>query len=187
MADPEAHAQSVGKLAHALGWPVLADGLSALRNHASKVPHLVVRYDAILRSPEAASALRPEFILCLGEWPTSKVLRVWIESAAVPVFIVSERPDNRDALHGATRRGSFPLQALVDSLPGSRPEHPYERLWAGFERRASGALDARLESAEDLVEPKAAWLLARHLPARHKPLRGEQHARSRHGVRLAGQ
>jgi len=103
-ADGRAHAEAVGALARRLGWPVLADGLSPVRNHASCVPHLVTRYDAILRTPAAAQELRPEAVVCLGEWPTSKVLRQWVEASAAPVTFVTQRPDNRDALHGPTRR-----------------------------------------------------------------------------------
>jgi len=124
-ADPAAHAAAVGEIARRLGWPVLADGLSPARNHAAAVPHMVTRYDAILRTPSAAEALRPEVVLCLGEWPTSKVLRAWIEAAGAPVFLVTERPDNRDALHGSTRRVVIPLQALASGLPSAGAPNGY--------------------------------------------------------------
>jgi 2-succinyl-5-enolpyruvyl-6-hydroxy-3-cyclohexene-1-carboxylate synthase len=164
-ADPAGYAAAVGEISKRLGWPVLADGLSPARGHAAVVPHLVTRYDAILRSPGAAESLRPEFVLCLGEWPTGKVLRAWIESSGAPVLFVTERPDNRDALHGATRRVVAPLGVLAAALPVADAPNGYERLWAGMEARARAALDALLSPEEALVEPKAAWLMARHLPA----------------------
>jgi 2-succinyl-5-enolpyruvyl-6-hydroxy-3-cyclohexene-1-carboxylate synthase len=164
-ADPAAHAAAIGAIAQRLGWPVLADGLSAARNHASSVPHLITRYDAILRTPSAAEALRPEVVLCLGEWPTSKVLRTWVEASGAPVFFVTERPDNRDALHGSTRRIVASISTLAQGLPRADAPNGYERLWAHHEARALAALDARLSAEEALVEPKAAWLLGRHLPA----------------------
>ena len=164
-ADPGAFAASVGEIARKLGWPVLADGLSPVRNHASLVPHLVTRYDAILRSPALAESLRPECILCLGAWPTSKVLRGVIEASEAPVFFVTDRPDNRDALHAATRRVVLPLSMLAQGLVAADAPNGYERLWAGHEARAKAALDERLASEENLVEPKAAWVLGLHLPA----------------------
>jgi 2-succinyl-5-enolpyruvyl-6-hydroxy-3-cyclohexene-1-carboxylate synthase len=164
-ADPAAHAAAVGEIARKLRWPVLADGLSPVRNHAEAVPHLVTRYDAILRSPAFAEALKPEFVLCLGEWPTSKVLRAWIEASGAPVYFVTDRPDNRDALHGPTRRVVIPLAALAQALPSADALNGYERLWANHETRARAALDSMLDSEEDVIEPKAAWLLGRHLPA----------------------
>jgi 2-succinyl-5-enolpyruvyl-6-hydroxy-3-cyclohexene-1-carboxylate synthase len=165
-ADPAAHAAAIGEIARKLGWPVLADGLSPARNHAAAVPHLVTRYDAVLRSPGAAESLRPEVVLCLGEWPTSKVLRGWIEASGAQILFVTERPDNRDALHGRTRRIVAPLSALALSVPASDAPNGYERLWATHEARARAAMDALLSSEEALVEPKAAWLLGRHLPGR---------------------
>ncbi|HMD60749.1 MAG TPA: 2-succinyl-5-enolpyruvyl-6-hydroxy-3-cyclohexene-1-carboxylic-acid synthase [Opitutaceae bacterium] len=165
-ADGAAHSAAVGEISRRLGWPVLADGLSAVRNHAASVPHLVARYDAVLRNPAAAESLRPEFVLCLGEWPTSKVLRDWVESSGAPVFFATERPDNRDALHGPTRRIVIPLHALALGLPTADAPNGYERLWAGCEARTRAALDSRLASEEALIEPKAAWLLGHHLPPR---------------------
>jgi len=165
-ADPLAHAAAVGEVARRLGWPVLADGLSPARNHAASVPHLVTRYDAILRSPAAAESLRPEIVLCLGEWPTSKVLRGWVEASGAPVFLVTERPDNRDALHGATRRVVVPLQAFAEGMPTAAEPGGYERLWAGREAGARAALDARIAAEGALIEPKAAWIMGHHLPAR---------------------
>ena len=125
---------------------------------------MVTRYDAILRNPAAAEALKPEFVLCLGEWPTSKVLRGVIDTSGARVLFVTDRPDNRDALHGATRRLVLPVAMLAEALPTAGAPNGYERLWAGYEARAQAALDRRLASEESLVEPKAAWLMARHLP-----------------------
>jgi 2-succinyl-5-enolpyruvyl-6-hydroxy-3-cyclohexene-1-carboxylate synthase len=163
--DSTAQAAAIGEISRRLGWPVLADGLSQARNHAARVPHLVTRYDAILRTPSAAESLRPEIVLCLGEWPTSKVLRNWIEASGAPVYFVSERPDNRDALHGPTRRIVASLEVLAEGLPRSDAPNGYEHLWAGYENRAVAALDGMLAAEEGMIEPKAAWLLGRHLPA----------------------
>jgi 2-succinyl-5-enolpyruvyl-6-hydroxy-3-cyclohexene-1-carboxylate synthase len=162
--EPQALAAAVGELSRRLGWPVLADGLSPVRNHAAAVPHLVTRYDAILRTAAAADSLRPEVVVCLGEWPTSKVLRGWVEASGAPVFMVTDRPDNRDALHGPTRRVVVPLQAFAEGMARAEAPNGYERLWAGHEAQAGAALDARLEAEEALVEPKAAWILGRRLP-----------------------
>lgn len=165
VADGEAHAAAVGEISRRLGWPVLADGLSALRNHASKVPHLVTRYDAILRDANAAESLKPEVVLVIGEWPTSKILRSVVESARPVVYLLTQRPDNRDALHGSTRRVLLTADALAQSLPLTESINGYQRMWASYERRASEELSRRLAAAQEMIEPKAAWLLGKHLPA----------------------
>ena len=163
-ADPAAYAAAVGEIARCLGWPVLADGLSPLRHYAGTVPQMVTAYDAILRKAAAAERLRPESVLCLGGWPTSKVLRAWLEAADAPTLLVSEGPENRDGLHGRTRQVAVSLAALVAQLPVAGEPNGYERMWAGYERTARAALDARLEATSGWFEPKAAWLLARSLP-----------------------
>ena len=55
-ADPAAYAEAVGEISRRLGWPVLADGLSPLRNQASRVPGLVTTYAGILRNEAARRA-----------------------------------------------------------------------------------------------------------------------------------
>jgi len=165
VADAEAYSTAVGEAARRLGWPVLADGLSVVRNHADKVPNLVTTYDAILRQSGGNDGLRPEVVLCLGEWPTSKVLRTWLEDSGASLFLATERVDNRDALHGLTRHLAVSLPVLVEALPQSLGPNGYQEMWAGYELRARADLDARLAAEDQFVEPKAAWLLARHLPA----------------------
>lgn len=156
---------AIGEIARRLGWPVLADGLAPVRNFASCVPHLVTTYDTILRNAEVAERLAPEAVLCIGGWPTSKVLRGWLESSAASIWLVSERADNRDALHGRTVQVSHSLPAIAVSLPESSTPSGYEKMWARYERLARAALDERLSGLVEPIEPKAAWLLARHLPA----------------------
>jgi 2-succinyl-5-enolpyruvyl-6-hydroxy-3-cyclohexene-1-carboxylate synthase len=163
-ADVEAYVAAVGEIARRLGWPVLADGLSPLRNHAPRVPHLVTTYDTVLRNAAAAERLKPEVVLCLGAWPTSKVLRGWLEASGAPTWLVSERSDNRDALHGRTRQLPLALPALAAQLPVAVDENGYQRMWARYDAKVRAALDARLHAETTLFEPKAAWLLARLLP-----------------------
>lgn len=164
-AAAEEFVAAVAEIARLLGWPVLAGGLSQLRSHASRVPHLVTTYDTILRNESVADRLKPESVLCLGGWPTSKVLREWLESSGAAIWLATERFDNRDALHGRTRQLTVSLSILAASLPESSDVNGYQRMWARYEQRVRAEWDARLEAEPSLFEPKAAWLLARHLPA----------------------
>ncbi len=161
--QPDVFVGLVGDLARILGWPVLTDGLSPLRNHGAEVPNLVTTADTILRHPAAAARLVPEVVLCVGGWPTSKVMRGWIERSPAHILMFSEREDNRDALHGRTQHCSG-LAALAQVLPAASGRSDFERQWAGLEQACRKALDARLAGIEEMFEGKAAWLLARHLP-----------------------
>jgi 2-succinyl-5-enolpyruvyl-6-hydroxy-3-cyclohexene-1-carboxylate synthase len=162
--DVDVFVAAVAQIARRLGWPVLSDGLSPLRSHAKEVPHLVTTYDLVLRNENAAERLKPEVVLCLGGWPTSKVLRSWIEMSQATTWIVTERPDNRDALHGRVRHLAISLPILASLLPAAIDVNGYERMWARYEQKARPILDEKLRAEAALFEPKAAWLLARHLP-----------------------
>lgn len=161
--DPDAFTALVAALARKLGWPVITDGLSPLRNFGDAIPHCITTADTILRHASAAERLAPEVVLCVGGWPTSKVLRGWIEASGARVFLQSSRVDNRDALHVRTQRFQS-LLPLVQGLPELDEPNGYQRVWAGYERKARAALDARLGAMSDLFEGKATWLLAQHLP-----------------------
>ncbi len=161
--EPGEFAGLVGTLARKLGWPVLTDGLSSLRNFGEVVPNLVTTADLILRHAAAAERLKPEVVLVIGGWPTSKILRAWVEASGARIFLQSGRLDNRDSLHGRTQ--TFPsLEALVQLLPEITDPNGYQRLWASYERKIRGALDARMRDVTEFFEGKAAWLLGQHLP-----------------------
>jgi 2-succinyl-5-enolpyruvyl-6-hydroxy-3-cyclohexene-1-carboxylate synthase len=162
--DVDTFVAAVGEIARRLGWPVLTDGLSPLRHHAGRVPHVVTTYDTVLRNAAVAERLKPEFVLALGAWPTSKVLRGWLAGSDAITWMVSPRPENRDALHGRSRHLAVDPATLAAMLPEAAETNGYQKMWARYEQKARAALDARLNATTAMFEGRAAWLLARHLP-----------------------
>ncbi|HWA86272.1 MAG TPA: 2-succinyl-5-enolpyruvyl-6-hydroxy-3-cyclohexene-1-carboxylic-acid synthase [Opitutus sp.] len=157
--NPTHYVKMVRGLGRKLGWPVLADGLSQVRGGGG----VVTTYDAILRDEAAARALQPEFVLCLGGWPTSKVLRGWIEAAAPEILLVAETAANRDALHGRTRQIVASVETF--SVTGrATAGRGYLEQWRRAETAARAAIDRALEAEKGWFEGKASWLLAKHLP-----------------------
>lgn len=163
-ADSGAYADGLKAIADRLQWPVLADALSPGRQHAGRVPGLVTAYDAILRQDGAAGALRPDFVLILEGLPTSKVLRQRLEDWGAPTALATERWDNRDALHGRTEQLALGVSALARCLDAGSGRKDYLAAWSAAEQKARAALDTRFERETGFAEPKAAWLLNRHLP-----------------------
>jgi 2-succinyl-5-enolpyruvyl-6-hydroxy-3-cyclohexene-1-carboxylate synthase len=100
--DAEKYCSAIGKISQLLNWPVLAEGLSPLRNRAQLNPHLISTYDLILRNRELAEKLTPEIAIQIGDLPTSKQLRNWLEKTQPKRYIIDPGHHNFDPLHGHT-------------------------------------------------------------------------------------
>jgi 2-succinyl-5-enolpyruvyl-6-hydroxy-3-cyclohexene-1-carboxylate synthase len=161
--DARAYAAAVIKFSRALSWPVLADALSPVRHYSESADFTVAAYDAILRSPEAARDLLPRSVLCLGSWPTSKVLRSWLESSGAEIVLISPQIENRDALHGKTRQIQMSAEHLAADAKQSVDE-TYAKAWMKREALAQAVLTSEL-SSNDWHEPRITRELAACLPA----------------------
>lgn len=161
---PEIYCQAIALLSRHLSFPVLAEALSPLRNYASLNPYLISTYDSILRH----SAVEiPEVIIQIGELPTSKQLRTWLEDIDSERWIIDERIDNLDPLHGKTERLYVSLPQISDRLKlDFRPssQSMYCQQWCELEAKTRSRLDETLASVENMYEGKAAWLISRSLP-----------------------
>lgn len=162
-ADITYYVISIRELSAKLGWPILADALSPLRSASEG--GVVTMYDAILRDTTLARDLAPRTVLCLGGWPTSKVLRAWLEMSGAEILLVAPSAANRDALHGRTRQITAPVESLA--VAGEKvADESYLKSWTVADSAARGAMDQAVEAEATMFEGKATWLLARHLPKR---------------------
>lgn len=162
-ADPRAYAAAVERLSEALGWPILADALSPLRHYTEKPGRVITAYDAILRSSKLARDLTPRTVLCLGGWPTSKVLRGWLEQSGAEIALVSPHATNRDALHGKTRHIPASAEQLA-AEPLANRELAYAAAWQNAERAAQRTFAEAL-NVDEILEPRVTRELAQRLPA----------------------
>jgi 2-succinyl-5-enolpyruvyl-6-hydroxy-3-cyclohexene-1-carboxylate synthase len=174
-ADPAGYCQAIADLSSRLQWPVLADGLSPLRNYADLNPRLVGGYDLLLRSPDLAHQLLPQQVIQIGELPTSKELRTWLQNHPVPTWIIDPRITNFDPLHRPTthlRCSVTTLASLVLAFP-RRESTPisasYLKQWSEAEAQVQREIWHTLRQTTALFEGKAAWLLSHLLPP-HTPL-----------------
>ncbi|BFM40281.1 2-succinyl-5-enolpyruvyl-6-hydroxy-3-cyclohexene-1-carboxylic-acid synthase [Synechocystis sp. LKSZ1] len=165
--EPETYATLIADLAQGLNYPVLSDALSPLRHRFRGDYSLVTGYDFILRSPSAQAALQPSCVLQIGELPTSKQLRNWLNSLAVPRYILDPTGENFDPLHGSVRSLRCSLPALVAAL---RPQFSnvradnYPQQWQAYEDQTQALLHKALLHRDTLAESNLMPHLAQGLP-----------------------
>ena len=160
-------AMPVARLAAASGWPILAEPTSGVRCGAHDRSHVVSHYDALLRGERFPAEHRAELVLRVGDTPTSKPLRAWLEGAERQVVI---------DLHGAWHEPTRTAALMVGAPAGPLCEALADRLEARAAAKADGWLESWLEAdsvvspalaaAPDPFEPKAYAALAEALTER---------------------
>lgn len=165
--DPQVYCQAIALLSQQLSFPVLAEALSPVRNYARLNPYLISTYDSILRQ-SVAKELTPEVVIQIGELPTSKQLRTWLEDINSERWVIDEKIDNFDPLHGKTIQIQSSVEQLVNNANKSDRKSPpttYCQQWCELEAKVRTDIDSTFESLDDLYEAKAAWLVSRSLPS----------------------
>ncbi|MBW4645126.1 MAG: 2-succinyl-5-enolpyruvyl-6-hydroxy-3-cyclohexene-1-carboxylic-acid synthase [Goleter apudmare HA4340-LM2] len=162
--QPEKYCRAIAHLSQTLNWPVLAEGLSPVRNYANLNPNIISTYDQILRNPQLAKQLAPEMVIQVGDMPTSKELRTWINHTQPRRWIIDPSDQNLDPLHGRTTHWRISVEQLADEAVKSSSSPGYLQLWCTAEQQVRVAIDQTLATMEELFEGKAAWLLSQSLP-----------------------
>ena len=166
--DPEAYCQAIALLAEKLNFPVLAEALSPLRNYATLNPNLIVTYDLILRNKTISQQLKPQIIIQIGELPTSKILRKWLQQLNITRYIIESSSENLDPLHGKTihlRSSAIAFAHNLNPKPNNQVNEQYVRQWLNLDLQARNAIADNLKPLDILYEGKVSWLLSQHLPA----------------------
>jgi len=143
-------------LAQRLGVPLLADPLSGARRGSTAVAH----YDALLRDEAFVARAAPDWVLRVGDLPTSKALRQWLASLPEEVEQIALEPE------GVWHDPDGVLARIVSA--GEQPEAAgtevgWLELWREADDAARFALDTELRRR--LSEPLVANHLSTTLPA----------------------
>ncbi len=138
--------------------PVLTDPLSGLR-YGGIHPQRIVHYDSLLRAPQHAAALRPDWVLHCGRAAVSKTLTEWL--AGIPTMLVAsagERADpNQDAMTVLHVEPTALLSALATQV---NADSNWLAAWQAAEAQVSTDLDRYLASAPWCEGPMIRQLLA---------------------------
>ncbi|WP_338739468.1 2-succinyl-5-enolpyruvyl-6-hydroxy-3-cyclohexene-1-carboxylic-acid synthase [Haloplanus salilacus] len=135
---PGVDPQAVTALAHATGFPILADPLSGLRfGGHTRVTTTLGGYDGYLDPGVAADWPDPEVVLRIGASPTSKRLRKYLARTDARQFVVDPAGAWREAEFRATdlviADPSRLLGTLAETVSG--PDAPeWRERWAAADR-----------------------------------------------------
>ena len=150
---------ALARAAERCGYPLLADPLSGARRGGAAVAH----YDALLRDGAFAAAHAPDFVLRVGDLPTSKPLRQWLAGQADAVQVRLDPEEGWQDPDGVveTMLVADPV-ATLDALDASA-DPAWLRSWRLADEAAARAIAATLGDA--LSEPLVAAQLGADLPA----------------------
>jgi 2-succinyl-5-enolpyruvyl-6-hydroxy-3-cyclohexene-1-carboxylate synthase len=189
--QPREYCEAIAQLSKALRWPVLAEGLSPVRNYADLNPYLISTYDLILRNRQLAQQLAPKMVIHIGELPISKELRTWLDNSQPRRWVIDPSHHNLDPLHGKTTHLRTTVEHLASTIPplskgglggvnafkeglggvdasqaglGEINASHYLEQWCDAEAKVRTAVDQKMTTISQLFESKAAWLLSQSLP-----------------------
>ena len=172
--DREA-ARELAGFAERMGIPLLADPMSGARTGRAAIAH----YDLLLRDPRFAAAHQPQFVIRVGDLPTSKPLRAWL--AGLHTAQIAFDPDgiwhDPDAVVGM--RIAAPYRSLLERFTDERAlvtDREWYASWRAADDAVAGAIDRTLgdELSEPLVArslgewlaPEATLFVASSMPVR---------------------
>ncbi len=135
-------------LADRLGWPILADPCSGVRDHA------ITAFESLLRHSEFAHAHAPQVVVRVGRPPASKILSQWVVASGASVLQVGG-PGVVDPDRNVTRYCSLADLATLNGAPGT----PWLARWRHANEKAEAVFD-QLCSHDQLTEPGTARLVA---------------------------
>jgi 2-succinyl-5-enolpyruvyl-6-hydroxy-3-cyclohexene-1-carboxylate synthase len=169
--QPWDYCRAISRLAELLEWPVLGEGLSPLRNYAGLNRNLIATYDLILRNESIGEKLAPLMVIQLGELPTSKQLRTWLNTHQPQRWIIDPNFDNFDPLHHNSIHLRTTIEQLSENLPIPNKANQlftpsnYLETWLNLEAKVQLNIDQTMTEINYFFEGKVAWLLSQKLPA----------------------
>lgn len=158
---------AVTKLAHRLGYPILADPLSQVRCGPHVNDLVIDNYDVFLRSEKVTAALRPEVILRFGAMTSSKPLMTFLQANAACRQILVDQ-GWRDPFHTSSDRipaeGSQLCSDLAAKLAEEDRSSGWPALWREVALRTWDSAARLFTRYEDLFEGKVFFELSEILP-----------------------
>jgi 2-succinyl-5-enolpyruvyl-6-hydroxy-3-cyclohexene-1-carboxylate synthase len=170
---PEDHSDlkdELARLSQVLGWPILADPLSNLRNTKVATFGLVRAYEALLRNKNFRETNHPEWVLQVGGAPTSKWLNTVCENTKKIVLAAGD--DWRDPSFAACSVIYGDLKtSLVETSNALKNFHPplaWLKTWIVADDAAFRATELAMQNLDLPFEGKLFYNLSKNLAPKSK-------------------
>ena len=153
-----ADAAAAASVSEATGWPLIAEAVSGARS-----PAAISTYDALARCANFAATHRPRAIIRLGVQGTSRAFTAMVGRDVDEIVLASNSSKWLDPSRSASlmvRADPASVAAQLSKRLESRPG-AWSQEWSAAEAAARGAMDATIDSYEELTEPG----IARDVPA----------------------
>ena len=152
---------AAARFAERAGYPLLADPLSGARHG----PAVIARYDLLLRGGRFAPARDTEAVFRVGDLPTSKPLRAWLESLdGIPQVALDPEAAWQDPAGVLTAiHPGDPVAALQHAVPETPLDPDWLAAWRAADDSATESIMRTL--GDELSEPLVAARLGEWLPA----------------------
>ena len=154
--DGDYDAAALVRMAEQAGWPVLAEPSSGARRGPNALP----AYQYLLATPEFAAAHRPDVLVSAGRPGLSRPQSALLAACAGRHVVIGQGPG----------RWADPQRAATDVAAGLRlrgapaAATPWLDAWRRADDAARRAVDAVLDSGDQLTEPRLARDLVQALP-----------------------
>ncbi len=155
--------RNVARLADELKWPVLADGLSPLRNHRSLFPRLITGYNAICRVVGEDSDLLPDRIIVVGDLPISKTLRSWLKDRNIKSLFLTPLPGEFDSNRGDSESRYYDFNR-ASPLVSPRSNDTFAKAWQRLDAKVHQSIEDHLSHLKPIFEGSIAVSLSNCLP-----------------------
>jgi 2-succinyl-5-enolpyruvyl-6-hydroxy-3-cyclohexene-1-carboxylate synthase len=166
---PGVDKQLVQNLIRKIGWPVMADIASGLRNQ-SGMPNLIGRFDQILLHNKSGSIIKPDVILHIGERLVSKRFLKFAADIKPGKYVHLSGTTNRnDPEHVVDYRFTGNLNAICQEIIPhlAIKSHPRLEYLISVNRKIERIITDIIEEHEQISEVSTAKTISKCLPYDH--------------------
>jgi 2-succinyl-5-enolpyruvyl-6-hydroxy-3-cyclohexene-1-carboxylate synthase len=157
--------EGLSELSERMGWPILADVLSNLRQEGALRSGLVRCYELLVRG-DGFKSNRPDCVIRLGGVPTSKELNSFCQGART--ILLDDGREWRDPDFGASTVIFGDLEHTISSLSKAlegvpRPDATWLGLWLHADAEAEARAEELMDKMEEPFEGKLFHMLSKSL------------------------